>query len=35
MHYRIRVQEHLDPGWQHRFEGLQIEHQDTGATLLS
>ncbi len=35
MHYRIRVQGHLDPGWQHRFEGLQIEHQDTGATLLS
>ena len=35
MHYRIRVQEHLDPGWQHRFEGLQIEHQDTGATQFS
>ena len=35
MHYHIRVQGHLDPGWQQRFEGLQIEHQDTGATLLS
>lgn len=35
MHYRIRVQGHLDPNWQHRFEGLRIEHQDTGTTLLS
>ena len=34
MHYRIRVQEHLDPCWQQRFEGLRIEHQDTGASLL-
>ena len=35
MHYRIRVREHLDPGWQQRFEGLQIEHQDAGTTLLA
>ncbi len=35
MHYHIRVQGHLDPSWQHRFEGLRIEHQDAGATLLS
>ena len=35
MHYRIRVQGHLDPRWQHRFEGLRIEHQASGATLLS
>lgn len=35
MHYHIRVQGHLDPGWQHRFEGLRIEHQDAGTTLLS
>ena len=35
MHYRIRVQGHLDPSWQHRFEGLRIEQQEAGATLLS
>ena len=35
MYYSIRVQGHLDPGWQQRFEGLRIEHQDAGATLLS
>lgn len=35
MHYRVRVQGYLDPGWQQRFEGLRIEHQDTGTTLLS
>ncbi len=35
MHYRIHVQGHLDPSWQQRFEGLRIEHQDSGATLLS
>ena len=32
---QICVQGHLDPIWQHRFEGLQIEHQDAGTTLLS
>ena len=35
MYYAIRVQGHLDPSWQHRFEGLRIEHQDTGTTLLA
>ncbi len=35
MHYRIRVQGHLDHSWQHRFEGLRIEHQDDGTTQLS
>jgi hypothetical protein len=35
MHYHIRVQGHLDPAWQHRFEGLRIEQQDAGTTLLA
>jgi hypothetical protein len=35
MHYRIRVQGHLDHSWQHRFEGFQIDHEGTGTTLLS
>ena len=35
MHYRIRVQGHLDPGWQDRFGGLRIEQQEAGTTLLS
>jgi hypothetical protein len=35
MHYRIRVQGHLDHSWQQRFEGLRIEHQESGTTQLS
>jgi hypothetical protein len=35
MQVQIRVQGHLDPVWQHRFEGWQIQHQDAGTTLLS
>jgi hypothetical protein len=35
MHYHIRVRGHLDPAWQQRFEGLQIEYEDAGTTLLS
>ena len=35
MHYRLRVQGHLDPGWQDRFGGLCIEQQEAGTTLLS
>lgn len=35
MHYRIRVQGHLDPAWQHRFEGLHLTQEDAGTTLLS
>ncbi len=35
MHYAIRVQGHLGPSWQDRFEGLRIEQQETGTTLLS
>ena len=35
MHYRIRVKGHLDPGWQHRFEGLRVEQQEAGTTLLA
>ena len=35
MHYRIRVQRHLDPGWQDRFGGLCIEQQEAGTTLPS
>ena len=34
MHYRIRVQGHLDSSWQDRFGGLRIEQQETGTTLL-
>jgi hypothetical protein len=29
MHYAIRVQGHLGPSWQDRFEGLRIEQQET------
>lgn len=35
MHYRIRVQGHLDLSWQDRFGGLRLEQQETGTTLLS
>ena len=35
MHYHIRIQGHLDSGWQDRFWGLCIEQQETGTTLLS
>ena len=35
MYYHIRVQGHLDPVWQHQFEGWQITHEDAGTTLLS
>jgi hypothetical protein len=35
MHYRIRVQGHLDRSWQDRLEGLRIEHEEAGTTLLS
>ena len=35
MYYRIRLQGHLDPSWQHRFEGLRIEHEEAGTTQLS
>ena len=34
MHYRLLVQGHLDSSWQDRFEGLYIEQQETGTTLL-
>ena len=35
MHYRIRVEGHLNPTFQDRFGGLRIEQQDAGTTLLS
>ena len=35
MRYRIRVQGHLDPSWQYRFEGWRIEQQNAGTSLLS
>jgi hypothetical protein len=35
MYNAIRVQGHLDHSWQDRFEGLRLEHQDAGTTLLS
>jgi hypothetical protein len=35
MDYHIRVRGHLDASWQDRFEGLRLEHEDGGTTLLS
>jgi hypothetical protein len=35
MRYRMRVQGHLDPSWQDRFEGWRIEQQNAGTSLLS
>src|SRR5579884_3407977 len=35
MDYRIRVQGHLDPSWQHHFEELRLEHEDAETILLS
>ena len=35
MRYHIRVQGHLDPSWQDRFEGWRIEQQNAGTSLLS
>ena len=35
MHYALRVQGHLDPGWSDRLGGLRIEQQEAGTTLLS
>jgi hypothetical protein len=35
MQYRIRVQGHLSPTFQDRFEELCIEQQEAGTTLLS
>jgi hypothetical protein len=35
MHYVLRVQGHLDPGWSDRLGGLHIEPQGAGTTLLS
>ncbi len=35
MYYAIRVQGHLYPTWQHRFEGLQITPEEAGTTLLA
>lgn len=34
MHYRIRVQGHLNLTWQDRFAGLRLAHEDAGTTLL-
>jgi hypothetical protein len=35
MRYVIRVQGHLDPSWQARFEKLAIAHEPGGTTRLS
>jgi hypothetical protein len=35
MRYQIQVRGHLDPSWQHWFDGLQIIHKEQGITLLS
>ncbi|MBO0777637.1 MAG: hypothetical protein J2P37_02310 [Ktedonobacteraceae bacterium] len=34
MHYRIRIQGHLDPSWQSRFGRLRLKQQQDGTTLL-
>lgn len=33
--YRIQVKDHLDPGWEHRFEGFSIHHLGGGVTVLT
>jgi hypothetical protein len=34
MHYRIRINGHLDPCWQEWFDDLEIVHEEKGTTLL-
>ena len=34
MNVSIRVKGHLDPSWQERLEGLQIEHDPDGPSRL-
>jgi hypothetical protein len=34
MNYRIRVKGHLDLSWQSWLEGLRIEHEVSGTTVL-
>ena len=34
MNVSIRVKGHLDPSWQQRLEGLQIEHEADGTSRL-
>jgi hypothetical protein len=33
--YRIRIRSHLDPRWISWFEGLSIQHEASGDTLLT
>jgi hypothetical protein len=33
--YRIRIRGHLDVRWTSWFEGLTIQHEDNGMTLLT
>jgi hypothetical protein len=33
--YRIRIHSHLDLRWTSWFEGLNIQHEDNGETLLT
>jgi hypothetical protein len=35
VHYEIKVQGHLDAHWVDWFEGLTLEHDADGATVLS
>jgi hypothetical protein len=35
MHVSIRVKGHLDQGWQDWLEGLQIQHEPDGTTMLT
>ena len=34
-YYEIRIKGHLDPSWSDWFDGLTINHQDNGETLLA
>ena len=34
MHVSIRIKGHLDQGWQHGLEGLQIIHEEHGTSRL-
>ena len=35
MYYLIRIKGHLDTAWESWFDGLSIQHEDAGTTLLS
>lgn len=35
LHYRIYLKEELNPSWQTWFAGMEIEHEESGTTILS